>query len=149
MIETMKKFFTSAIVAVAVVLMAAACSEEEPRFDENSFVGAWKAPLSVGDGAIEGLGGKELVIKKDHTADFAILSFNYWKLEDDELIFTRYIDRGVTHEVDVLRYNIASLCDTVMVLVGTYMHTVGDSVYLVADMSGMYQRKLQVPQGQQ
>lgn len=149
MIEMMKKFFASTLLALTVALMATACSKEESKYDELKLIGAWKAPVSVSNGAIQGLGGKDLVIKGDHTANFAILSFNYWKLEGDELIFTQYIDRGVTHEVNVLRYTIASFCDTVMALVGTYTKTVGDSIYLVADMSGMYQRKLEVPQEQQ
>lgn len=134
----------------AAALLAVACTKvEDPKVAESDLVGAWKAPYSVGGSTLQGVGGKNLVINENHTATFATLAFNYWKIEDDELIFTYYADHGVDHEVDVLRYTIANFCDTVMTLVGTYTKTIGDSVYLVADMSGMYLRPKPQPDPQQ
>lgn len=144
----MKRIFSGVVLFLAVAMLAASCSEEEQVVADRNVVGAWKAPLSVGGGAVPGVGGKNLVINENHTASFANLSFNYWKIEGDELIFTHHVDHGVVREVDVLRYIIATYCDTVMTLVGTYTRTIGDSVYLRADMSGMYQKQTEDPQPQ-
>lgn len=136
------------MVAVVAAMFFAGCSKESPKVSESSLIGAWKAPLNVSEGLIHGLGGKNLVINPDYTAVFESLSFNHWRIEGDELTLTNYTEaeHGVDHVLDILHYTIVNYCDTMMTLVGTYTHTIGDSIYLTADMSGMYQRKIVLPE---
>ncbi len=145
----MKKVFSSVILAVAAAMIFVGCSKDEvsTKIPEINLIGNWKAPYDVSRGAIQGLGGKNLIIYPDHTAVFESLKFNYWKFEGNELTFTNYTEaeHGVDHVLDVLHYTIAIYSDTVMALVGTYTHTVGDSVYLTADMSGTYEKKVILP----
>ena len=93
------------MMVVAAALMAVACSKEEPKVAESKLVGTWKAPLSVGAGSVEGVGGKNLIINANHTASFAVLQFKNWKIEGDVLTFTNVADQGVNREMEVLRYN--------------------------------------------
>ena len=142
----MKKIGISAMLIMTAALMTVACSKpEEPKVAESKLVGTWVAPLNVGGGTVEGVGGKELVINADHTAKFAVLSFNNWKIEGDVLTFTNYIEHEVDRELAVLRYTIDNFADTSMVLSGKYTYAVGDSIYLEGDMSGLYKRKVETP----
>ena len=122
-------------------LTAVGCSKEEPKVAESKLVGTWTSPLNIGGGVVEGVGGKDLIIKEDHTATFNVLYFDYWKIEGDVLTFTTHIDHGITRELSVLKYTIDNFSDSTMLLTGTYTYAVGDSVYLTGDMSGLYKRK--------
>ncbi len=141
----MKKIITNVVLMLAVVAMSVACSKEESsRVSEENLIGIWKAPVNIGDGAVQGISGKKLIIYPNHKATFASLEFNHWKLEGDELTFTNYTDHGVDCEVDVLKYTIVQYADTVITLVGTYTQSYGDSLYLKADLSAMFQRQAPV-----
>ena len=125
----------------AVAMLAVACEKVvEPVVPESKLVGAWKAPLSSSDEMMQDLGGKNLVINADHTASFAFLSFNNWKIEGDVLTLTNYHGEGVARHVEVLRYTINNYTDTSMLLDGRYVYAVGDSVYREGDFSGLYMR---------
>lgn len=142
----MKKISLSVMMVVAAALMAVACSKEEPKVAESRLVGTWKAPLSVGAGSVEGVGGKNLIINANHTASFAVLQFKNWKIEGDVLTFTNVADQGVNREMEVLRYTINNFTDSLMTLTGSYTYLVGDSIVIQGDMSGVYARQAEQPQ---
>lgn len=137
----MKKISTSVILLVAAVILAVSCKKEvEPKVPESKLVGVWKAPFTMSDNAIGDFSGKYLIINENHTATFNILSFNSWKIEDDELILTNYHGEGPARHVEVLRYTINNFADTTMLLTGKYIYAVGDSVCLEGDLSGLFKR---------
>lgn len=138
----MKKIQTSLMLVLFVAAtMAAGCSKEEPKVPESKLVGTWTAPLNAGGGTVQGVGGKDLEIKSDHTAHFAVLNFDRWKIEGDQLTFTSYVDHGTYREVSLLKYTIDDFSESTMTLTGKYIYTVGDSVYMEGDMSGVYKKK--------
>ena len=140
----MKKIRTSVmLVMVAVAMMATACGKEEPKVPESKLVGIWTAPLAAGGDAVHGVGGKDMVINADHTASFAVLFFNNWKIEGDVLTLTSYSDLAGVRKVGVLQYTIENISDSTMLLKGKYTYAVGDSVYMQGDMSGLYKKKPQ------
>ena len=127
---------------LAVAAMAVACTKEkEPSVAESKLVGIWVAPLNAGGGVLQGVGGKDLVIMDNHTALLATKPFANWKITGDELVFSNFVERGYMSEIESLKYQILNFADTVMTLKGTYTYVVGDSIYMKANMSGLYQKK--------
>ena len=138
----MKKIRTCVVLLfVAVAVMVAACTKEDPKVPESKLVGTWQVPLAAGGDVIQGVGGKDLVICDDHTASLVNFVFDNWKIEGDVLTFSNLIDHGNVYEMEVLKYEIVEYLDTAMILNGSYTHLIGDSVYLQGDMSGLYRKK--------
>ena len=137
----MKKIFTSVIILMTAAMMAVAYSKpEEPIVPESKLVGTWVVPFSIAGEEIGNFAGKKLIINEDHTATFSILSFNNWKIEGDQLTLTNMYGEGLNRHLEVLRYTIVSYVDTAMLLTGNYISTVGDSVYVQGDLSGLFTR---------
>lgn len=127
-----------------VALFTASCSKEKGGgFPEEKLLGFWKIP--IGTDYAE-LSGKMLTISMGHTAILNDVPFNYWKLEGNEIIFTRDVEHGYNnHELGVIRVTIADLTDSTMILVGDYTHAVNSTVDKVVDMSGCYLRYIPLP----
>lgn len=145
---TMKKISASVIILIAAMVLAVSCEKAvEPLVPEIKLIAVWKAPLTIGDEAMNDFAGKNLILNQNHTASFSRLYFNNWKIEGDQLTLTNYYGEGPNRHLEVLRYTINSFTDTTLLLTGRYIAAIGDSVYMEGDLSGLYKRdKNQVPQ---
>ena len=137
------KSIRSLLAIAAVCLLASACSKEKPPIAEIRVIGSWVFPPNAGLGVFN-LTGKKLVINMEHTALMNDIFFRNWKMDGYDLIFTNFNSDRQT--IEQLHYTINTITDSTMDLTGRYSYIVGDSVHVVADLSGLYiKEKPQIP----
>lgn len=136
-----KKLMKVYAILAAAALMAVSCNKVENKFPEENLVGEWEIPAI--DSTRPDYEGKILTIHEDHTAEMYKLSFNYWKLEGDEVTFTRYQDEGDPgNAIGQMKMTVVNITDTNMRVKGRYIHTNGDTIDNTFNVGGLYKKIL-------
>lgn len=135
----MKHLRLSALLVLATTLLATACSKEEvaPAFPEEQIVGTWRIPLNL-PSDIFSAAGQRLFFTEDHTANFNGHVFGTWVIDGRNIICSNYTIANGSREVDVMKFTINGLNDSVMIAEIQYTHSLDNYIDQTCDLSGIY-----------
>ena len=136
----MKHLKTTALLLLLATALMAACSKEEgPAFAEKKIVGTWRIPLNLPSEVLNAAGQK-VIFNEDHTAIYNNHLFSTWKIEGMDIICSNYTVANGSRDVDVMKFSVTSLNDSVMIANVQYTHTLDNYVLEEGDLTGMYTR---------
>jgi len=136
----MKYLKTPALLLLMAVTLLAACSKEEgPAFAEKKIIGTWRIPLNLPSEVLNAAGQK-VIFSDDHTASYNNHLFSTWKIEGNDIICSNYTVANGSRDVDVMKFSVTSLNDSVMIANVQYTHTLDNYVLEEGDLTGMYTR---------
>lgn len=136
----MKHLKTTALLLLMATAMMAACSKEEgPAFAEKKLIGTWRIPLNLPSEVLNAAGQK-VIFNEDHTAIYNNHLFSTWKIEGMDIICSNYTVTNGSRDVDVMKFTVNSLNDSVMIANVQYTHTLDNYVVEEGDLTGMYTR---------
>ena len=136
----MKYLKTPALLLLMAVTLLAACSKEEgPAFAEKKIIGTWRIPLNLPSEVLNAAGQK-VIFNEDHTAIYNNHLFSTWKIEGMDIICSNYTVTNGSRDVDVMKFSVTSLNDSVMIANVQYTHTLDNYVLEEGDLTGMYTR---------
>lgn len=136
----MKHLKTTALLLLMATALMAACSKEEgPAFAEKKIVGTWRIPLNLPSEVLNAAGQK-VIFNEDHTAIYNNHLFSTWKIEGMDIICSNYTVANGSRDVDVMKFTVTSLNDSVMIANVQYTHTLDNYVLEEGDLTGMYTR---------
>jgi hypothetical protein len=136
----MKHLKTTALLLLMATALMAACSKEEgPAFAEKKIIGTWRIPLNLPSEVLNAAGQK-VIFNEDHTAIYNNHLFSTWKIEGMDIICSNYTVANGSRDVDVMKFSVTSLNDSVMIANVQYTHTLDNYVLEEGDLTGMYTR---------
>ena len=136
----MKHLKTTALLLLMATALMAACSKEEgPAFAEKKIIGTWRIPLNLPSEVLNAAGQK-VIFNEDHTAIYNNHLFSIWKIEGMDIICSNYTVANGSRDVDVMKFSVTSLNDSVMIANVQYTHTLDNYVVEEGDLTGMYTR---------
>lgn len=136
----MKHLKTTALLLLMATALMAACSKEEgPAFAEKKLIGTWRIPLNLPSEVLNAAGQK-VIFNEDHTAIYNNHLFSTWKIEGMDIICSNYTVANGSRDVDVMKFTVNSLNDSVMIANVQYTHTLDNYVVEEGDLTGMYTR---------
>ena len=136
----MKHLKTTALLLLMATALMAACSKEEgPAFAEKKIIGTWRIPLNLPSEVLNAAGQK-VIFNEDHTAIYNNHLFSIWKIEGMDIICSNYTVANGSRDVDVMKFTVNSLNDSVMIANVQYTHTLDNYVVEEGDLTGMYTR---------
>jgi hypothetical protein len=136
----MKHLKTTALLLLMATALMAACSKEEgPAFAEKKIIGTWRIPLNLPSEVLNAAGQK-VIFNEDHTAIYNNHLFSTWKIEGMDIICSNYTVANGSRDVDVMKFTVNSLNDSVMIANVQYTHTLDNYVLEEGDLTGMYTR---------
>ena len=136
----MKHLKTTALLLLMATALMAACSKEEgPAFAEKKIIGTWRIPLNMPSEVLNAAGQK-VIFNEDHTAIYNNHLFSTWKIEGMDIICSNYTVANGSRDVDVMKFTVNSLNDSVMIANVQYTHTLDNYVVEEGDLTGMYTR---------
>ena len=136
----MKHLKTTALLLLMATALMAACSKEEgPAFAEKKLIGTWRIPLNLPSEVLNAAGQK-VIFNEDHTAIYNNHLFSTWKIEGMDIICSNYTVANGSRDVDVMKFSVTSLNDSVMIANVQYTHTLDNYVLEEGDLTGMYTR---------
>lgn len=136
----MKHLKTTALLLLMATALMAACSKEEgPAFAEKKIVGIWRIPLNLPSEVLNAAGQK-VIFNEDHTASYNNHLFSTWKIEGMDIICSNYTVANGSRDVDVMKFTVNSINDSVMIANVQYTHTLDNYVLEEGDLTGMYTR---------
>lgn len=136
----MKHLKTTALLLLMATALMAACSKEEgPAFAEKKIIGTWRIPLNLPSEVLNAAGQK-VIFNEDHTAIYNNHLFSTWKIEGMDIICSNYTVANGSRDVDVMKFTVNSLNDSVMIANVQYTHTLDNYVVEEGDLTGMYTR---------
>ena len=136
----MKHLKTTALLLLMATALMAACSKEEgPAFAEKKIVGTWRIPLNLPSEVLNAAGQK-VIFNEDHTAIYNNHLFSTWKIEGMDIICSNYTVANGSRDVDVMKFTVNSLNDSVMIANVQYTHTLDNYVVEEGDLTGTYTR---------
>ena len=136
----MKHLKTTALLLLMATALMAACSKEEgPAFAEKKLIGTWRIPLNLPSEVLNAAGQK-VIFNEDHTAIYNNHLFSIWKIEGMDIICSNYTVANGSRDVDVMKFTVNSLNDSVMIANVQYTHTLDNYVVEEGDLTGMYTR---------
>lgn len=136
----MKHLKTTALLLLMATALLAACSKEEgPAFAEKKIIGTWRIPLNLPSEVLNAAGQK-VIFNEDHTAIYNNHLFSTWKIEGMDIICSNYTVANGSRDVDVMKFTVNSLNDSVMIANVQYTHTLDNYVLEEGDLTGMYTR---------
>ena len=130
---------TSLLLLMATALMAACSKEEGPAFAEKKIIGTWRIPLNLPSEVLNAAGQK-VIFNEDHTAIYNNHLFSTWKIEGMDIICSNYTVANGSRDVDVMKFTVNSLNDSVMIANVQYTHTLDNYVLEEGDLTGTYTR---------
>ena len=136
----MKHLKTTALLLLMATALMAACSKEEgPAFAEKKIIGTWRIPLNLPSEVLNAAGQK-VIFNEDHTAIYNNHLFSIWKIEGMDIICSNYTVTNGSRDVDVMKFTVNSINDSVMIANVQYTHTLDNYVVEEGDLTGMYTR---------
>lgn len=136
----MKHLKTTALLLLMATALMAACSKEEgPAFAEKKIVGTWRIPLNLPSEVLNAAGQK-VIFNEDHTAIYNNHLFSTWKIEGMDIICSNYTVANGSRDVDVMKFTVNSINDSVMIANVQYTHTLDNYVLEEGDLTGTYTR---------
>ena len=136
----MKHLKTTTLLLLMATALLAACSKEEgPAFAEKKLIGTWRIPLNLPSEVLNAAGQK-VIFNEDHTAIYNNHLFSSWKIEGMDIICSNYTVANGSRDVDVMKFTVNSLNDSVMIANVQYTHTLDNYVLEEGDLTGMYTR---------
>lgn len=136
----MKHLKTTALLLLMATALMAACSKEEgPAFAEKKIIGTWRIPLNLPSEVLNAAGQK-VIFNEDHTAIYNNHLFSTWKIEGMDIICSNYTVANGSRDVDVMKFTVNSLNDSVMIANVQYTHTLDNYVLEEGDLTGTYTR---------
>jgi hypothetical protein len=136
----MKHLKTTALLLLMATALMAACSKEEgPAFAEKKIIGTWRIPLNLPSEVLNAAGQK-VIFNEDHTAIYNNHLFSTWKIEGMDIICSNYTVANGSRDVDVMKFTVNSINDSVMIANVQYTHTLDNYVLEEGDLTGMYTR---------
>lgn len=136
----MKHLKTTALLLLMATALMAACSKEEgPAFAEKKIVGTWRIPLNLPSEVLNAAGQK-VIFNEDHTAIYNNHLFSTWKIEGMDIICSNYTVANGSRDVDVMKFTVNSINDSVMIANVQYTHTLDNYVVEEGDLTGTYTR---------
>lgn len=136
----MKHLKTTALLLLMATALMAACSKEEgPAFAEKKIVGTWRIPLNLPSEVLNAAGQK-VIFTEDHTAIYNNHLFSTWKIEGMDIICSNYTVANGSRDVDVMKFTVNSINDSVMIANVQYTHTLDNYVVEEGDLTGTYTR---------
>jgi hypothetical protein len=135
----MKHLTTTALLLFLATTLLAACSKEEPAFAEKKIIGTWRIPLNLPSEVLNAAGQK-VIFSEDHTASYNNHLFSSWIIEGKDIICSNYTIANGSRDVDVLKFTVTNLNDSVMTATAYYTHTLNNNVVEEGDLSGIYTR---------
>lgn len=136
----MKHLKTTALLFLMATALMAACSKEEgPAFAEKKIVGTWRIPLNLPSEVLNAAGQK-VIFNEDHTAIYNNHLFSTWKIEGMDIICSNYTVANGSRDVDVMKFTVNSINDSVMIANVQYTHTLDNYVVEEGDLTGTYTR---------
>ena len=136
----MKHLKTTALLLLMATALLAACSKEEgPAFAEKKIVGTWRIPLNLPSEVLNAAGQK-VIFNEDHTAIYNNHLFSTWKIEGMDIICSNYTVANGSRDVDVMKFTVNSINDSVMIANVQYTHTLDNYVVEEGDLTGTYTR---------
>lgn len=136
----MKHLKTTALLLLMATALMAACSKEEgPAFAEKKIIGTWRIPLNLPSEVLNAAGQK-VIFNEDHTATYNNHLFSSWKIEGMDIICSNYAVANGSRDVDVMKFTVNSLNDSVMIANVQYTHTLDNYVVEEGDLTGTYTR---------
>lgn len=136
----MKHLKTTALLLLMATALMAACSKEEgPAFAEKKIIGTWRIPLNLPSEVLNAAGQK-VIFNEDHTAIYNNHLFSTWKIEGMDIICSNYTVANGSRDVDVMKFTVNSLNDSVMIANVQYTHTLDNYVVEEGDLTGTYTR---------
>ena len=136
----MKHLKTTALLLLMATALMAACSKEEgPAFAEKKIIGTWRIPLNLPSEVLNAAGQK-VIFNEDHTAIYNNHLFSTWKIEGMDIICSNYTVANGSRDVDVMKFTVNSINDSVMIANVQYTHTLDNYVVEEGDLTGMYTR---------
>jgi hypothetical protein len=135
----MKHLTTTALLLLLATTLLAACSKEEPAFAEKKIIGTWRIPLNLPSEVLNAAGQK-VIFSEDHTASYNNHLFSSWIIEGKDIICSNYTIANGSRDVDVLKFTVTNLNDSVMTATAYYTHTLNNYVVEEGDLSGIYTR---------
>lgn len=136
----MKHLKTTALLLLMATALMAACSKEEgPAFAEKKLIGTWRIPLNLPSEVLNAAGQK-VIFNEDHTAIYNNHLFSTWKIEGMDIICSNYTVANGSRDVDVMKFTVNSINDSVMIANVQYTHTLDNYVVEEGDLTGMYTR---------
>lgn len=136
----MKHLKTTALLLLMATALLAACSKEEgPAFAEKKIIGTWRIPLNLPSEVLNAAGQK-VIFNEDHTAIYNNHLFSTWKIEGMDIICSNYTVANGSRDVDVMKFTVNSINDSVMIANVQYTHTLDNYVLEEGDLTGMYTR---------
>ena len=136
----MKHLKTTALLLLMATALMAACSKEEgPAFAEKKIVGTWRIPLNLPSEVLNAAGQK-VIFTEDHTAIYNNHLFSTWKIEGMDIICSNYTVANGSRDVDVMKFTVNSINDSVMIANVQYTHTLDNYVLEEGDLTGTYTR---------
>lgn len=136
----MKHLKTTALLLLMATALMAACSKEEgPAFAEKKIIGTWRIPLNLPSEVLNAAGQK-VIFNEDHTATYNNHLFSIWKIEGMDIICSNYTVTNGSRDVDVMKFTVNSINDSVMIANVQYTHTLDNYVVEEGDLTGTYTR---------
>ena len=136
----MKHLKTTALLLLMATALMAACSKEEgPAFAEKKIIGTWRIPLNLPSEVLNAAGQK-VIFNEDHTAIYNNHLFSTWKIEGMDIICSNYTVANGSRDVDVMKFTVNSINDSVMIANVQYTHTLDNYVVEEGDLTGTYTR---------
>ena len=136
----MKHLKTTTLLLLMATALLAACSKEEgPAFAEKKIIGTWRIPLNLPSEVLNAAGQK-VIFNEDHTAIYNNHLFSTWKIEGMDIICSNYTVANGSRDVDVMKFTVNSINDSVMIANVQYTHTLDNYVVEEGDLTGMYTR---------
>ncbi len=136
----MKHLKTTALLLLMATALMAACSKEEgPAFAEKKIIGTWRIPLNLPSEVLNAAGQK-VIFTEDHTAIYNNHLFSTWKIEGMDIICSNYTVANGSRDVDVMKFTVNSINDSVMIANVQYTHTLDNYVVEEGDLTGTYTR---------
>lgn len=136
----MKHLKTTALLLLMATALMAACSKEEgPAFAEKKLIGTWRIPLNLPSEVLNAAGQK-VIFNEDHTAIYNNHLFSTWKIEGMDIICSNYTVANGSRDVDVMKFTVNSINDSVMIANVQYTHTLDNYVVEEGDLTGTYTR---------
>ena len=136
----MKHLKTTALLLLMATALLAACSKEEgPAFAEKKLIGTWRIPLNLPSEVLNAAGQK-VIFNEDHTAIYNNHLFSTWKIEGMDIICSNYTVANGSRDVDVMKFTVNSINDSVMIANVQYTHTLDNYVVEEGDLTGTYTR---------
>ena len=84
--------------------------------------------------------GQKVIFSEDHTASYNNHLFSSWIIEGKDIICSNYTIANGSRDVDVLKFTVTDLNDSVMTATAYYTHTLNNYVVEEGDLSGIYTR---------